>query len=71
VNGEIHVSMVDEDSAKPVEDVIDFDELDLQTTLNVNQRRGFRFVKRDEPWQQFLKDHPDVTPPDVQPPKTN
>jgi len=34
-------------------------------------RRGFRLVFRDEPWQQYLKDHPDLTPPDLAPPQKN
>jgi hypothetical protein len=28
-------------------------------------------VLRDEPWQQYLKDHPDLTPPDLRPPQKN
>ena len=32
-----------------VERVLDVDELDLQTTVDVNTRRGFRFVLRNEP----------------------
>ena len=32
-----------------VEHVLDVDELDLQTTVDVNTRRGFRFVLRNEP----------------------
>jgi hypothetical protein len=32
-------------------------------------RRGFRMAFRDEPWQQYLKDHPDLTPPDLAPPQ--
>jgi hypothetical protein len=51
--------------------VIPFDELDLQRTIDVNTRRGFRMVLRDEPWQQYLKDHPDLTPPDLRPPQKN
>jgi len=34
-------------------------------------RRGFRMVLRDEPWQQYLKDHPELTPPDLLPPQKN
>jgi hypothetical protein len=32
-----------------VEQVLGVDELDLQTTVDVNTRRGFRFVLRNEP----------------------
>jgi hypothetical protein len=71
VNGRIHFNMVEEGGAKSVEQVIDFDELDLQRTIDVNTRRGFRVVMRNEPWEQYLRDHPDLTPPDLQPPKEN
>jgi hypothetical protein len=63
--------MVEEGDDRAVEHVIPFDELDLQRTIDVNTRRGFRMVLRDEPWQQYLKDHPDLTPPDLRPPQEN
>jgi hypothetical protein len=28
-------------------------------------------VRRDEPWQQYLKDHPDLTPPDLRVPQND
>jgi hypothetical protein len=71
VNGDIHFTMVEEGDDRAVEHVIPFDELDLQRTIDVNTRRGFRMVLRDEPWQQYLKDHPDLTPPDLRPPQEN
>jgi hypothetical protein len=60
---DILFTMVEEGGNRAVEHVIPFDELDLQRTIDVNTRRGFRMVLRDEPWQQYLKDHPDLTPP--------
>jgi hypothetical protein len=71
VNGNLHFTMVDEGGDRAVEHVIPFDELDLQRTIDVNTRRGFRMVLRDEPWQQYLKDHPDLSPPDLRPPQKN
>jgi hypothetical protein len=71
VNGQVHFSMVQEDPTKPAEHVIPYDELDVQKTIYVNTHRGFRIVFRDEPWQQYLKDHPDLTPTDVPPPQKN
>ena len=71
VNGRVHFNLVEEGGAKSVEQVIDFDELDLQRTIDVNTPRGFRLVMRDEPWEQYLRDHPDLIPPDLQPPKEN
>jgi hypothetical protein len=71
VNGQMHFSMVEDDPTKRSEHVFPYDELDLQKTTYVNTHRGFRIVFRDEPWQQYLKDHPDLTPPDLQPPQKN
>jgi len=71
VNGDIHFTLVEDGDDRAVEHVIPFDELDLQRTIDVNARRGFRMVMRDEPWQQYLKDHPDLTPPDLRPPQKN
>jgi hypothetical protein len=67
----MHFSMVEDDPTKPAEHVVPLDELDLQKTIDVNTRRGFRMVFRDEPWQQYLKDHPDLTPPDLAAPQKN
>ena len=71
VNGQMHFSMVEDDPTKPVEHTIPYDDLDVQKTIYVNSHRGFRIVFRDEPWQQYLKDHPDLTPTDVPPPQKN
>lgn len=66
VNGQVHFIAVEEGGAKAVEHVIGFDELDLQKTIDVNTRRGFRVVMRDEPLEQYMRDHPDATPPLLQ-----
>jgi hypothetical protein len=71
VNGEVHYSMFEEGALKAVEHAFPYDELDVQKTINMNTQRGFRVVFRDEPWQQYLKDHPDVTPPDAPPAQKN
>jgi hypothetical protein len=71
VNRQMHFSMVEDDPTKLAEHMIPYDELDVQKTIYVNTHRGFRIVFRDEPWQQYLKDHPDLTPPDVPPPQKN
>lgn len=68
VNGQMHFTMPGEDPTKPSERVLPFDSLDVQKTVFVNSRRGFRMVMRDLPWPQYLKDHPDSTPPPLQPP---
>jgi hypothetical protein len=69
VNGQMHFKMLEDDPTKPAERAIPYDDLDVQKTIYVNSHRGFRIVFRDEPWQQYLKDHPDATPPDVPPPQ--
>ena len=70
VNGQMHFSLVEDDPTKLAEHVVPYDEVDIQKTIYVNTRRGFRIVFRDQPWQQYLKDHPDSTPSDVPPPQT-
>jgi hypothetical protein len=71
VDGRLHFRMVEDDPTRPSEHVVPYDQLDVQKTTYVNSRRGFRMVARDEPWQQYLKDHPDTTPPDLVPPQNN
>lgn len=71
VDGQIHFTMLDESGTKSIEQVISSEELDLQKTIDVNTRRGFRVVMRDEPLEQYLRDHPDLTPPLLQPPPKN
>ena len=65
VNGQVHFTAVDEPGMPPVGQVLDKDEFDWQKTTEVNSRRGFRIVMRDAPWQQYLRDHPNDTPPPV------
>ncbi len=71
VGNQIHFTMLDESGTKSVEQVIDFDDLDTRQTIDVNSRRGFRVVKRNEPMEQYLRDYPDLTPPLLQPPQRN
>ena len=58
VNGELHFKTVEENGTKVVEHEIDFGLLDLQMTIDVNTARGFRFVLRNEPLEQYLRDYP-------------
>lgn len=74
VDGQIHFTMNEElpdGATRPIERVITLDDLDVQTTVDINSRHGFRFVMRDEPWEKYLRDHPDTTPPLVTPPPKN
>ena len=71
VKDEVHFTVLEEGGTKSVEQVIGVDEMDLQKTIDVNTRRGFRFVRRDEPLEQYLRDHPDANPPFVEPQPKN
>jgi hypothetical protein len=71
VNNELHFTLIEEGDTKPTEQVVDSDDLDVQKTIDVNTHRGFRVVMRNEPWEQYLRDHPDLTPPDLTPPQKN
>jgi hypothetical protein len=64
VDGQLHFTMIEEYGAKPVEHTIPFDALDLQKTIDANTQRGFRFMLRNEPVEQYMRDHPDQTPPE-------
>ena len=65
VDDQLHFTMIEEDGAKPAEHVIPFEALDLQTTVDANTRRGFRFVLRNEPFERYVRDHPEGPPPVV------
>jgi len=65
VDDQLHFLMADQDGAKPTEHVMPFEALDLQTTVDTNTRRGFRFILRNEPFEQYLRDHPEGAPPVV------
>jgi hypothetical protein len=40
------------------EHTVPFADLDVQRTTDANTARGFRFIVRDEPIEQWLRDHP-------------
>lgn len=65
VDEQLHFAMTEEEGGKPAEHVIPFDALDLQASVHVNTRRGFRFMLRDEPFEQYVRDHPEGPPPIV------
>jgi hypothetical protein len=67
VDGQLHFMLIEEDGIKPVEQVIPFDELDLQKTIDVNTQRGFHFLLRNEPLEQYMRDHPDGPPAALSP----
>lgn len=68
VDGQLHFTMIEDDETKPMEHAIPFDALDLQKTVDSNTRRGFNFMLRNEPFEQYVRDHPE-DPPVVASPK--
>jgi hypothetical protein len=71
VDGQMHFKTIEDDPRRPAEHAIPYDDVDVQKTIYVNSHRGFRVVFRDEPWQQWLKDHPNDTPSDEPPAQKN
>jgi len=71
VTDQVHFTTVEEDGTKSTEEVIGLDELDVQRTIDVNTRRGFRVVRRDEPLERYLRDHPDANAPLLEPSAKN
>src|SRR6266446_7952273 len=45
--------------------------LRAQRIIDVNTQLGFKFVLRNEPWQKYLQDRPDLTPTVSPPPQKN
>jgi hypothetical protein len=68
-DGQLHFTLLQENRTKPAEQVIPFDALDLQTTVDANTRRGFHFMLRNEPFEQYVRDHPDAPPSTETPPR--
>ena len=69
VDNQLHFKVIEETGARPVEQSIPFEELDLQKTVDANTQRGFRFLLRNEPFEQYVRDHPEGPPPVVVPPQ--
>ena len=67
VDDQLHFMITQEDGMKPEEQVMPFDELDLQKTIDVNTNRGFRFLLRNEPFEQYVRDHPEGPPATLKP----
>lgn len=53
--GALHFKTAEENFTKVVEHTIGFDQLDLQKTIDVNTQRGYRFVLRNAPLEEYLK----------------
>jgi len=61
-DGQLHYLTLDARGEKAVENVAPFESLDLQTTVDVNTERGFRFQLRSESMEEYFRKHPEVVP---------
>jgi hypothetical protein len=64
VDKQLHFMVMEPGRRGPVEHVIDVDDLDVNATIDANTDRGFRFVMRNEPLHQYMRDYPNQIPPD-------
>jgi hypothetical protein len=48
---------IEEGATKTVEHTVPFSDLDVERTTDADAARGFRFVLRDEPIEQWLRNH--------------
>ncbi|HKU23897.1 MAG TPA: hypothetical protein VJQ54_00420 [Candidatus Sulfotelmatobacter sp.] len=69
IDAQLHFTAIEQIGAKPTEHSMPFEELDLQKTIDANGARGFRFVLRNEPFEQYVRDHPEGSPPAAVPPR--
>ena len=57
---QLHFVTLEDDGTKSVEHTVPFSDLNVQGTIDADTPRGFRFFLRDEPIEQWLRDHPPV-----------
>jgi hypothetical protein len=69
LDDQLHFKIMEATGQKPVEHSVPFEELDLQKTIDTNAARGFRFVLRNAPYEQYLRDHPEGAPPALSSPR--
>ncbi|HTT20857.1 MAG TPA: hypothetical protein VMG82_18120 [Candidatus Sulfotelmatobacter sp.] len=67
VDDQLHFKIIEAIGQEPVEHSVPFEELDLQKTVDANTARGFRFILRNAPYEQYLGDHPEGPPPALPP----
>ena len=62
VDDQLHFTIIGDEGRTPAEHVVPFEDLDLQKTVDANTQRGFRFLLRNEPFEQYVRDHPRGAP---------
>ena len=65
VDDQLHFTIIEDEGGTPAEHVIPFEQLELQKTIDANTQRGFRFLLRNEPFEQYVRDHPEGPPAPV------
>jgi hypothetical protein len=63
VSDQLHFRTLEDGGTKSAVHVIDFNQLDVQKTTDLDAQRGFRFVLRNEPMDQYLWDHRELVGP--------
>lgn len=63
VDDQLHFTIIEDEGGTPAEHVVPFEDLNLQKTIDVDTQRGFRFLLRNEPFEQYVRDHPTGPPP--------
>ena len=66
VDDQLHFITIEEGGTKSVPHTVPFGDLDVQRTTDADAARGFRFLVRDEPIEQWLQQHAQHTPGRVQ-----
>jgi hypothetical protein len=72
-NDQLHFMTLDASGTKWVGHTAPIHTLDLQKTEEVSRERGFHFMLREEPMQQYLLHHPEIgaasQPASISPPQ--
>ena len=66
VDDKLHFITIEEGGTKSVPHTVPFENLDVPRTTDADAARGFRFVVRDKPIEQWLLQHAQHTPGRVQ-----
>jgi hypothetical protein len=66
VDDQLHFITIEEGGTKSVPHTVQFADLDVQRTTDVDTAQGFRFLVRDAPIEQWLQHHGQHTPSRVQ-----
>ena len=57
IDDQLHFITTEEGGTKSVPHIVPFGQLDMQRTIDADEARGFRFVERNEPIEQWLDHH--------------